>query len=53
MDAFYGVETQKVLLGKGGYMWDRHTERPSNLVKVSDSRIGVEEPWQNICNLNV
>ena len=53
MDAFDGVETQKVLLGKGGYMWDRHTERPSNLVKVSDSPIGVEEPWQNICNLDV
>jgi PRC-barrel domain len=53
LDAFDRVETQKVLLGKGGYMWDRHTERPSNLVKVSDSPIGVQEPWHNVCNLDV
>jgi sporulation protein YlmC with PRC-barrel domain len=53
LDTFDGVETQKVLLGKGGYMWDRHTERPSNLVKVSDSLIGVQEPWKNIHNLDV
>jgi len=53
LEMFDGVETQKVLLGKGGCMWDRHTERPSNLVKVSDSLVGVQEPWQTIRNLDV